>query len=87
LEENFTSLDWPKNLFLLCQQQNALGFINTCCVRFPKSIMDHLHARESRVLCVSSFLGSLKWPGIETLQIDGEVKTKKEEKKNKYETV
>ena len=49
--------------------------------------MDHLHARESRVLCVSSFLGSLKWPGIETLQIDGEVKTKKEEKKNKYETV
>jgi len=49
-----------KNLFMVCQQQNTLGFMNTCCVRFPKSIMDHLHARESRFLYVSYFLLSLK---------------------------
>jgi hypothetical protein len=50
--------------------------MNTCCVQFPKSMVDYLHARESRVLCVSYFLRSWKWPGIETWQIEGEVKTK-----------
>ena len=80
-EENFTSLDWPKNLLMICQQKNRLGFTNTCCFQFPKSILDHLHARESRVLCVSYFLRSLKWPGTETWQIDCEVKTKRSRRK------
>jgi len=81
LEENFTSLNWPKNLFMVCQRRNTLGFMNTCCVRFPKSIMDHLHAKESLSCVFSYFLRSLKWPGIETRQIDGEVKTKRSRRK------
>jgi hypothetical protein len=81
LEENFTSLAWPKNLCMVCQQQNNIGIYEPCCFRFPKSIMDHLHARESRVSCVSYFLRSLKWPGIETWQIDGEGKTKRSRRK------